>query len=147
MLKSQKSQLTCSYCSNVVKDPIELPCEDSICLEHLSERDVIKENRIKCGECKQEFQIKDIEFKSIQASKKLKESQPYLGEEETSLKRELEESIKKFFEFYDKFNQNKENLDTGGKLLEVKKEEKNATETTTETNVTEAKVITILIYL
>jgi len=112
MLKSQKSQLTCSYCSKIVKDPIELPCEDSICLEHLSERDVAKENRIKCGECKQEFQIKDIEFKSIQASKKLKESQPYLGEEETRLKQEFEEAVKKFFELYDQYEQNKTQLDT-----------------------------------
>jgi hypothetical protein len=111
MLKSQKSQLTCSYCSKIVKDPIELPCEDILCLEHLSDRDVVKENKIKCGECNEEFQIKDIEFKSIQACKKLKESQCYLGEEETSLKRELEESIRTFFEFYDEFLQNKAKLD------------------------------------
>ena len=83
MLKSQESQLTCSYCSKIVKDSIELPCEDSICLEHLSERDVVKENKIKCGESNEEFQIKDIEFKSSKACQKLKESQSYLGEEET----------------------------------------------------------------
>jgi hypothetical protein len=105
MLKSQKSQLTCS-----VKDSIELACEDSICLEHLSERDVVKENKIKCGECNEEFQIKDIEFKSSKACQKLKESQSYLGEEETRLKQELQESIKKLSEYYDEYEQNKTKL-------------------------------------
>ena len=47
MLKSQKSQLTCSYCSRIFKDPILLPCDDSICREHLSERDVVKQNKSK----------------------------------------------------------------------------------------------------
>ncbi len=41
---------------------------------------------------------------------KLVESQFYLIEEETNLKRELKESIKKFLEFYDNFNQNKTQL-------------------------------------
>jgi hypothetical protein len=107
-----KSQLKCSYCSKIVKDPIELPCNDSICLEHLSDRDVVKENKIKCGECNEEFQIKDIEFKSRKTYKKLKESQSYLSVEETSLKHELEESLKKFFEFYDEFAQNKAQLES-----------------------------------
>jgi hypothetical protein len=50
-----KSQLTCSYCSKIYKHPIQLPCDDSICGEHLSERDVVKENKIKCKECNGEF--------------------------------------------------------------------------------------------
>jgi hypothetical protein len=47
MLKSQKSQLTSSYCSKIFKDPIMLPCDDSICREHLSDRDVVKQNKSK----------------------------------------------------------------------------------------------------
>ena len=46
-----KSQLTCSHCSKIFRDPIELPCDDFICREHLSEKDVVKENKIKCKEC------------------------------------------------------------------------------------------------
>jgi hypothetical protein len=106
-----KSQLTCSYCSKIFKDPIELPCEHSICRQHLSERDVVKENRIKCNECHQEFQIKDNDFKSIQAFTKLIETQSYLNEEEKSLKQDLEDSIRKFFEFYDDYEQNKTKLE------------------------------------
>jgi len=38
-----KSQLTCSYCWKIYKDPILFTCDDSICREHLSERDVVKQ--------------------------------------------------------------------------------------------------------
>ena len=49
-----KSQLTCSYCSKAFKDPILLPCDDSICRQHLSDRDVVKQNKIKCKKCNEE---------------------------------------------------------------------------------------------
>jgi hypothetical protein len=106
-----KSQVTCSYCSRIFKDPILLPCDDSICREHLSEEEVVKQNKIKCNECKQEFQVNDSQLKSNKAFTKLIESQTYLNEEEISLKQKLEESIRIFFEFYDAFTQNKTQLD------------------------------------
>ena len=103
-----KSQLTCSYCSKIFKDPIQLPCEDSICCGHLRDRDVVKQNKIKCNKCKQEFQVKDCHFKSNETLKKLIYSQSYLSNEEISLKQELVMLIRKFSEFYDEFIQNKE---------------------------------------
>jgi hypothetical protein len=87
-----KSQLTCSYCSKIFKDPIQLPCEDSICCGHLRDRDVVKQNKIKCNKCKQEFQVKDCHFKSNETLKKLIDSQSYLSNEEISLKQELFEN-------------------------------------------------------
>ena len=89
-----------------MKDPILLPCDDSICRQHLSERDV-KENKMKCNDCNQEFQVKDIEFKSNKTLKKLTESQSYLNEDELSLKLELKETIGKLFQIYDEIKQNK----------------------------------------
>jgi hypothetical protein len=50
-----------------------------------------------------------FEYKGL---KKLLENQPYLNEEEMSLKLELEESIRKLFQFYDEFNQNKTNRES-----------------------------------
>jgi hypothetical protein len=111
MLKS-KSSCTCSYCSKILKDPILLPCGDSICLEHLSERDVRKVNKIKCKKCNEEYQVKDKEFKSNEALKNLIESQSHLSDEEINLKQELKESIQKFFELYEEFVQNKSILET-----------------------------------
>ena len=75
-----KSQLICSYCSRILKDPIDLPCDDSICREHLSERDIVKENRIKCTKCNEQFQVKDNHFRSHKTIKNLIESQSYLNE-------------------------------------------------------------------
>ena len=107
MLKSPKSQLSCSFCSRIFKDPILLPCDDSICRDHLKEKDVVKVNRIKCNKCNGEFQVKNNAFKSNEALKTLVESQSYLSEDEIVLKQKLKESIQKFFEFYDEFIQNK----------------------------------------
>jgi hypothetical protein len=112
MLKSQKSQLTCSYCSRIYKDPILLPCEDSICREHLSARSVINKNKIKCAKCSEEFQVNGHEFKpNIELNNNSIDSQSYLSEEELSLKKILEQSIREFFQFYDEFSQNRSQLD------------------------------------
>jgi hypothetical protein len=107
MLKLQKSQLTCSYCSKIFKDAIQLPCGDSICRQHLSEKDAVKANRIKCKQCNEEYGVKDNEFKSNNQLKSLIESHSYLSKDEISLKHELEVSIGKFFEFYDEYFQNR----------------------------------------
>jgi hypothetical protein len=106
-----KSQLTCSYCSKIFKYPILLPCDHSICLEHLTEKEVVKVNRIKCKKCNEEFGVKKNDFKSNEDLNKLIESQSYLNVEERSLKKELEVSIQKFFEFYDEFVQTSNKLD------------------------------------
>ena len=107
-----KSQLTCSHCSRIFKDPIELPCDENICREHLSEKAIVNANRIKRNECYQEHQIKENIFRSINAFKKFITEQTYLSEEEISVKQELEESIRKFFEFYDEFIQNRTQLES-----------------------------------
>jgi hypothetical protein len=112
MFKSKKPQLTCSYCSRIFRDPIILPCEDSICRQHLKEREIVKANKIKCKKCNGEFQIKDKQFESNEDLKKLVESQCYLSEEELGLKKVLEESMQKFFELYEEFIQNKSILET-----------------------------------
>jgi hypothetical protein len=77
---------------------ILLPCNDSICREHLSESDIVKENRIKCKECNDEFRVRENQFKSNNELTQLTESQSYLNEEAINLKHEIE--ISKLFEFY-----------------------------------------------
>ena len=106
-----KSQLTCSNCSRIFKNPILLPCGDSVCLEHLKERDVVKANKIKCKKCNEEFGVKSNQFKSNEDLKNLIESHSYLSVDEIKLKHELKVSIKKFFESYDEFIQKKSKLE------------------------------------
>jgi hypothetical protein len=122
MLKSQKSKLTCSYCSRIYKDPIDLPCGDSICREHLSDKDVLKVNRIKCKECNGEFGVKNNEFYSNKTLKNLIESHSYLSEDEISLKQKLEVSIRKFCEFYEEIvlNKNKNESDVFDHFQEIR---------------------------
>jgi hypothetical protein len=88
-----------------------LPCGDSFCRQHLTENAVVKQNKIKCKKCNEEFGVKNNEFKSNEAISKLIESHSYLNETEMIIKRELEESLRQFFEFYDEFNQKRTNLD------------------------------------
>jgi hypothetical protein len=102
-MPKRKLDWTCSYCSKILKDPIMLPCGDSICGEHL----IKNEYKQKCDKCNQDFEAKDIQFKSNKTLKELIENQTYLSEEEMSLKKELEQSIRKLFQFHDEIKQNK----------------------------------------
>ena len=106
-----KSHLTCSQCKKILKNPIELPCQDCICKEHLAEKDVQKLNKIKCSKCGQEFEVNGIEFKSFKAFQKLLDDQVYLTNEEISLKQKTEESLRMFYANYEQLTLNKIKLD------------------------------------
>ena len=110
-MNNLNSALTCSYCSKIFKDPIELPCKDNLCKEHLVEKDVVKQNRIKCAECKQDFQVKDNEFESNDFVKKQIDDHVYLSDEELSLKKQIEDSIRTFFQMDEQFTLNKTRID------------------------------------
>ena len=56
---SLKSKVTCFQCSKILNNPIELPCRDTICSNHLQDSNCIKENKIKCLKCNQTFSIRD----------------------------------------------------------------------------------------
>ena len=101
-----KSHLTCSYCSKIFKSPILLPCNHSICREHLFAREVVRENKIKCSECQQEFKVKDNEYGPNQTLNRFIGDRVFLSEEEIILKKKLEQSVREFFRFYNEFLQN-----------------------------------------
>ncbi len=103
-----KSTLTCAYCTKIFKDPIELPCGHNLCKEHLFDK---SENKIKCSDCKQDFEVKGNDFKSIDLVKKLLDEHLYLSDEEFSLKKQIEDSIRNFFQIYEEFTMNKTKLD------------------------------------
>jgi hypothetical protein len=106
-----KSNLTCSVCSKIFKDPIELPCGDFVCKEHLTAIDVQKQNQIKCVECKQEFPVKNEEFKSVKLIQKQIDNKLYLSDNEKCLKKQIDESIRDFYKLYEEFSLNKTRLD------------------------------------
>ena len=98
-----KSSLTCSYCSKIFKDPIELPCGDFICQEHLTDQIVKKQNKIVCVNCKNCFEVKDNDFKAIEILKQLIDDHVYLSDEELSLKEQIEDSIRTLFQMLKTF--------------------------------------------
>ena len=106
-----KSNLTCSYCLKIYRDAIELPCSHHLCKQHLTEKDVAKQKRIKCGECKKDFQVKDNDFKANNFLKKQLDDFRFLSDEELTLKKQIEESIQKLFEVYEQFTLNKTRID------------------------------------
>jgi hypothetical protein len=106
-----KSNLTCSYCSKIFKDPIELPCSHNLCKGHLAEKSVAQQNKIKCGDCKKDFKVFDNEFKTINLVNKLLDDHGYLNDEEFALKKQIEDSIRTFFQMYEEFSLNKTNRD------------------------------------
>ena len=91
-MQKLKSSLTCSYCSKIYKDPIELPCQDLMCKEHL-----FNKSKIECSTCKQEFEIKGSDFKLNKSIQIMIEDLEYLGDEGIVLKKKLEESIRNFY--------------------------------------------------
>jgi len=106
-----KSSLTCSFCSKIFQDPIELPCSHSLCKQHLAETNVLKQNKIKCIECKQDFQVKDSELKLNNFLKKLLDDHDYLSDEEFSLKKKIQDSIRQFFQMHEQFTLNRTRID------------------------------------
>ena len=106
-----KQSLTCPNCSKIFKDPVELPCDDFICREHLYDKDVIKENKIKCFKCKQEFEVKGNDFKSNKFVQTQINDQVFLNDKEISLKQQIEESFRVFYQMYDTFSLSKTKLD------------------------------------
>jgi hypothetical protein len=117
-----KLGFTCSYCSKIFKEPIALPCEDLICRTHLTEKEVIQNNKIKCKECKQEFEVKENEFKSIKFVQNKINDRIYLSNEERYLKHEMEESIKIFYRVLEDFYciRNKLDLDCHEHFQEIR---------------------------
>jgi hypothetical protein len=107
-----KSILTCSFCSKIFKDPVELPCEDLICKENLSAKDVQKQNKIKCLECKKEFPVKNEEFKSVKLIQKQIDNKLYLSDDEKCLKQQIDESIRDFYKLYEEFSLDKTSIDS-----------------------------------
>jgi hypothetical protein len=67
---------------------------------------------MKCGDCKQDFEIKGKDFKTIDLVKKLLDDHVYLSDEEFALKKQIEDSIRTFFQMYEQFTLNKRIDDT-----------------------------------
>jgi hypothetical protein len=99
-MASVKQDFACSFCSKIYKNPFILPCDDTLCEEHLKEVNVRKNNSITCKTCQKEFDVKDNQMiRPIKPMQKLIENERYLSDEEKSLKKQLEDSLRDFLIF------------------------------------------------
>jgi hypothetical protein len=102
---SEKSDFICSFCSKILKNPINLPCFDIICEHHLKETSVLHDKCIKCATCKVTFDLDTHTFVPNRILKNLLEKQFYLSDEEKFLKKSLENSLQDFFKLSEGYDQ------------------------------------------
>lgn len=104
-----KSSYSCSLCSKVVNEPLELECGDAICAKHYQERDT-HNSKLKCLKCDAEFDLNHAKpFPKM--TKQFFSDFLFLTEEERSLKAQIEANIKMFFQYNDEFPQRLNELD------------------------------------
>ena len=108
---SEKSDFVCSFCLKILKNPINLPCFDMICENHLREANVLKKKCIECPTCKRTFNTDIHEFVPNKIVRNLLEKQIFLNEEEKSLKKSLEKSLQECFELSENYHLAKNDLD------------------------------------
>jgi hypothetical protein len=106
-----KFYLTCSLCNKILHKPILLPCGDTICQEHLNEKKCLKDNRITCKICKQEFHVKNDDFKSNKLVAKQIEDEIYLTENEKTLKQQVEDSYQVILDLSEQLHETKLSID------------------------------------
>jgi hypothetical protein len=107
-----KSSLTCSNCSKIFQDPIELPCKSQFVPRAFDLRKKLS-NRKKSNavNVNRNFEVKDNDFKPNEILKKQLDELVYLSDEEFALKKQIEDSIRQFFQMYEQFTLNKTTLD------------------------------------
>jgi hypothetical protein len=102
-----KFYLTCSLCNKILHKPILLPCGDTICHEHLSEKKFTKANRIACKICKQEFDVKNGDFKSNNLVAKQIEDEIHLTDSKKHLKHQIEDTRRVVLELSEQLHEAK----------------------------------------
>ena len=106
---SEKSDFVCAFCSRILKNPINLPCGDSICKHHLDDSSSLKDNSIKCmvDSCKRKFNLDSNVFAPNKTVKNLLEKETHLSEKEKTLKKKMLDIFKKFQESTHEYRQSK----------------------------------------
>ena len=110
---SLKLDLLCTYCSQILERPVQLPCSDTICGAHLLEKSVLKEDRFCCPTCHETHtNMRDNPLvKPNKAMQKLLDNERHLSGEERALKASLETGFAQMFELCEQFEASKVSLD------------------------------------
>jgi DNA repair exonuclease SbcCD ATPase subunit len=100
------------FAQKFTRIPFLLPCDDTLCEEHLKEASVRKTNSITCKTCQIEFAVKDNQMiRPSKAMQKLIENERYLSDEEKSLKKQLEQALRDFLNLNEQLQDAKNSFD------------------------------------
>ena len=102
MVNFRKSELQCQLCSKILKDPVNLPCQCTICHGHLKDGSV-KDGLIECVPCGEKFVVKGIQLKVSKYAKL--ESEGSLSPVEKAAKSKTQKLHNEFQQLYDKLQQ------------------------------------------
>ena len=91
-----KKSITCKYCTNLLKKPVFLPCNNTLCSYHiddeLNKKGSKSQTSFICFYCKQLHKIPKEGFKENELARDIIQSGSHLTDEEKKLKTELEKS-------------------------------------------------------
>ena len=87
---SLKSDLICSICHLILKNPVSLPCFCVICDEHLY-NGMVRRELITCQICGDEFNVPAEGFKTNKLAKSILDKGNHLSEDEKSIKTSIQE--------------------------------------------------------
>ena len=104
MSNVNKSALQCHLCSKILKDPVNLPCQCTICHNHLKD-DSVKDGILTCVECGDKFVVKDMQLKVNKLAKRILDAENHLSPEEKDAKTEMQLLLNEFQQLYDKLQQ------------------------------------------
>ena len=123
-MTSVKQDFACAFCSKMYKNPFLLPCDHTLCEEHLNEENVRKNNSITCKTCQKEFEVKDNQMiRPNETMQKLIENENYFSDDEKSLKNQLEQSLRDFLDLHEQFHEVKNSIDSncGNHFQEIRR--------------------------
>ena len=90
-----KQAFTCSFCCKILSQPVTLLCGDTICQEHLTEKNAQKEDSIKCKACNEEFILSENKFPVNKMMQNQLSKMLHLTENEKKIKVKMEELFEK----------------------------------------------------
>ena len=104
MVNFRKSELQCQLCSKILKDPVNLPCQCTICHGHLKDGSV-KDGLIKCEPCGDNFVVKDIHLKVNTLAKRILDAEGHLSPQEKNIKSKIQKLLNELQQLNDQIHQ------------------------------------------
>ena len=104
MVNVNKSEVQCQLCSKILKNPVNLPCQCTICHAHLTDGSV-KDGLIACVPCGENFVVKSIQLKENKYAKLILDADGHLNPEEKAVKSEIQRLFNEFLNIYEQLQQ------------------------------------------